>query len=413
MNPVNRDDVRQRRFTVPSISKRESKDCGGHSTLGHLLAYAGVRRIRYKMATGSFAGAMKLRYVIKVSVLVLLPTAHAEEFAQEDWRKLGQEATRILSEYIRIDTTNPPGNELEGVLFLKSVLDREGIPSEVLDRNEAGSRRGNLYARLRGSGRKRAIALVNHVDVVPVDRNAWTVDPFGGIVKDGYIWGRGALDMKGHAVAQLLALIAIKRTGIPLSRDIVFIANCDEELLGTKGAAVFVKSHRDLLKDVEYVLSEGIANRVESERVIHYSVVTGEKLNYSQRLTVRGTPSHASRPNIDNPVNSLITALNRLARFESTILITPETQTYFQHLAQIFTDDQRVWASDIRAAVSGPNRAKVIDWLKNDPTWHAHIRNTAQITVLKASEKTNVVPAEATAEVDIRILPGQDPETFI
>ena len=297
------------------------------------------------------------------------------------------------------------------MLFLKSVLDRKGIPSEVLDRNEAGSRRANLYARLRGSGRKPAIALVNHVDVVPADRKAWTVDPFGGIVKDGYIWGRGALDMKGHAVAQMLALIAIKRSGVPLSRDV--IANCDEELLGAKGAAVFVKSHRDLLKDVEYVLSEGIANRVESERVIHYNVVTAEKLNYSQRLIVRGTPSHASRPNIDNPVNTLITALNRLAQFESTILITPETQTYFQHLAQIFTGDQRVWASDIGAAVAGPNRDKVMQWLKNDPTWHAHIRNTAQITVLKGSEKTNVVPAEATAEVDIRILPGQDPETFV
>ena len=326
-----------------------------------------------------------------------------------NWQAMGREAANLLSEYIRINTTNPPGNELQGALFLKRILEKEGIEVRILDTDELGTGRANLYARFRGTGRKRAIALVHHIDVVPADPSFWKVDPFGGILKDGYIWGRGALDMKGQGVVHLLSLLAIKRSGIPLSRDIVFIANSDEELLGTKGAAVFIKRHRDLLKDVEYVITEGISNRVESGHVIHYSVVTAEKLNYSQRLTVTGTPSHASRPNPDNPIFPLLAALDKIVNFKAPIKITPPVQKYFSDMAPVFRGDEREWASDIRSAVTNE---RALRWVLSDPTWHAHLRNTAQVTVLKGSNKTNVVPSEASAEIDIRVLPGEDPEAF-
>ena len=174
-----------------------------------------------------------------------------------------------------------------------------------------------------------------------------------------------------------------------MTRDLVFIANSDEELLGAKGAAVFVQRHADLLKDVEYVITEGTPNRVESERLVHYSVSVAEKLNYSHRLVVKGTPSHASRPNPANPVLSLLTALNAVARFESPINITPTVDKYFRDIAPMYEGERRVWLADIRASLQD-ERAR--SWVLSDPAWHAYVRNTAQITVLSASNKTNVIP---------------------
>src|ERR687886_2174519 len=157
-----------------------------------------------------------------------------------DWRALSDETVRTLSDYLKVNTTNPPGNEMRGILFLKKILEREGFKVQVLDTAELGATRGNLYTRLKGNGSKKAIALVHHIDVVPASPKFWSVDPFSGAVKDGYVWGRGALDMKGEGIVHLMAMLALKRSGVPLNRDIVFIANADEEL-GSTGAATFVE----------------------------------------------------------------------------------------------------------------------------------------------------------------------------
>jgi acetylornithine deacetylase/succinyl-diaminopimelate desuccinylase-like protein len=181
-----------------------------------------------------------------------------------DWAALADESVRILADYLKINTANPPGNELAGALFLKDILEREGIEAAILDTAELKpSGRANLYARLRGNGSKRAIALVHHIDVVPADRRYWTQDPFSGAVKDGYLYGRGALDMKGEGIVHLMAMIALKRSGVPLTRDIVYIANTDEEL-GSTGAIVFVERHPELLRDVEFLITEGGDNLVEN-----------------------------------------------------------------------------------------------------------------------------------------------------
>ncbi|HEV8214602.1 MAG TPA: M20/M25/M40 family metallo-hydrolase [Gemmatimonadaceae bacterium] len=350
-----------------------------------------------------------------VAVFVLAPmlSAHAQSrptFDGLDWSALTTEAVGLLSEYIRINTTNPPGNELAGARFLKRVFDREGIEAQILDTTELGVGRANFYARLRGRGGKRAVALVHHIDVVPADRRFWTVDPFAGIVQDGYVWGRGAIDFKGQGIAHLVAMLALKRSGIALTRDIVFIANADEELLGARGAAVFVQRHADLLRDVEYVINEGAWNRIENGRLLFYSVAVAEKMNFSQRLTVRGTPGHGSRPNNDNPVLALLPALDSLARFEAPLTLTPVVARYFREIAPMYGGEQRQWLEDVGAALTN-DRARA--WILSDPAWHAYLRNTVQITVLTASDKTNLVPAEASAELDIRLLPGTDTAMFL
>jgi acetylornithine deacetylase/succinyl-diaminopimelate desuccinylase-like protein len=212
---------------------------------------------------------MSTRTPLAVAAFALsigVPTAFAQQRAI-NWEALTNEAVTALSDYIKLNTTNPPGNELEAARFLKRILDREGIEARILDTAElkpAG--RANLYARLKGNSSKRAVALVHHIDVVPATPEFWSTDAFGGAVKDGYIWGRGALDMKGQGIVHLMAMIAIKRSGVPLTRDIVFIANTDEELTST-GALVFVDRHPDLLRDVEFLMTEGGGNEIQDGKL--------------------------------------------------------------------------------------------------------------------------------------------------
>lgn len=321
-----------------------------------------------------------------------------------NWDSIAAEAVRNLSAYLAINTSNPPGHELEAARFLQQLLARDGIEAQILDTAELGAGRANLYARLRSSGTKKAIALVNHLDVVPVTPQFWSVDPFSGTVRDGYVWGRGALDMKGEGMMQLMAMIALKRSGVPLDRDIVFIGNADEELGGT-GAVTFVKRHADLLRDVEFLMTEGGDNLVDNGRLAYYGVGVAEKRTFWQRLTVRGTPSHGSRPTKLNPVPHLVDALSRLAHYETPLHVTPGVAKYFHDIAPQYSGRQRAWLMDVPAALAD-SAARA--WLTDNVYWNAILRNTISLTVLAASNKTNVIPAEATAEIDIRLLPDQD-----
>src|SRR5438132_53600 len=263
------------------------------------------------------------------------------------WDSLSAEAVRTLSAYLKINTTNPPGTELEGARFLQAILTREGLDAQILDTVELGGARANLYARLRGDGTKRAIALVHHLDVVPADARYWTVEPFSGAIKDGYVWGRGALDMRGEGIVQLMALLALKRSVTPLHRDIVFIGNADEELGGT-GAQVFVQRHPDLLQDVEFLMTEGGDNLVEDGRLRYYGVGVAEKRTFWQRLTVHGTPSPGPRPTQSNPVPRLVAALDRIARYETPLHVTPGVEKYFRDISARYAGMQRAWLADIR-----------------------------------------------------------------
>ena len=333
-------------------------------------------------------------------------------FAQRpvDWNALAGESQTVLSNYLRVNTTNPPGNEILAARFLKAILDREGIEARILDTTEIGPNRANLYARLRGNGSKRAIALVNHMDVVPVTPASWSVDPFSGIGKDGYIWGRGAIDMKGNGVAQLMAMIALKRSGALLNRDIVFIGNADEEL-GSTGAIIFANRHPDLLKDVEFLITEGADNLLDSTgKVVYFGVGVSEKRTFWQRLTVNGVPSHGSRPTKLNPVPRLVAALYKISQYQTPLHVTPGVDKFFRDIARTYPEPQRTWLSNVTAALDDP-RAR--EWILSDVSWNATLRNTISLTGLSGSNKTNVIPAVATAEIDVRLLPDQDTTEFL
>lgn len=330
--------------------------------------------------------------------------------AQHDWTRLQEEAAGLLSEYLRINTSNPPGGELAAARWLAQVLAREGIESQILDTVEMGPGRANFYARLRGSGAGKGIALVHHMDVVPATASQWARDPFGGEIVDGAVWGRGALDMKGHGMIQLMALIAIKRSGKPLARDIVYIGNADEESDGL-GAITFVKRHPDLLRDVEYLLTEGADTRVEAGKVRWFGVDVGEKRPLWTRLTVEGKTSHGSVPIGDqNPVPRLARAISRVAAWETPLRLSPAVERFFKAQSADAQGAGKRWLADPRAALRSPaGRA----WLIAEPERNALLRNTISPTVLTGADKTNTIPQFASAELDIRLLPDEDPVRFL
>jgi acetylornithine deacetylase/succinyl-diaminopimelate desuccinylase-like protein len=345
-----------------------------------------------------------------VAATSLLPcSALAAQTKQVDWPAIARESQTILGDYLRINTTNPPGNELLAARFLKQILDREGIEAQILDTIELGPNRANLYARLRGNGTKRAIALVHHMDVVPATPASWSVDPFSGAIKDGYIWGRGAIDMKGTSIAQLMAMIALKRGGVPLTRDIVFIGNSDEELTST-GGLVFVKNHADLLKDVEYLITEGADNLIDNGKVVYFAVGVAEKRTFWQRLTVNGVPSHGSRPTKQNPVPRLVAALYKISQYETPLHVTPGVGKFFRDISRTYPEPQRSWLANVTGALDDP---KAREWILSDVSWNAFLRNTISLTGLAGSNKTNVIPGVATADIDVRLLPDQDAGAFL
>jgi acetylornithine deacetylase/succinyl-diaminopimelate desuccinylase-like protein len=345
-----------------------------------------------------------------VAASCLLPASViSAQTKQVDWNAIARESQTILGDYLRINTTNPPGNELLAARFLKQILDREGIEAHILDTVELGSNRANLYARLRGNGTKRAIALVHHMDVVPATPASWSTDPFSGVTKDGYIWGRGAIDMKGAGIAQLMAMIALKRNGARLTRDIVFIGNSDEELTST-GGLVFVKNHADLLKDVEYLITEGADNLIEDGKVVYFAVGVAEKRTFWQRLTVNGVPSHGSRPTKQNPVPRLVSALYKISQYETPLHVTPGVEKFFRDISRTYSEPQRSWLSSVTVALNDP---KAREWILSDVSWNAFLRNTISLTGLAGSNKTNVIPGVATADIDVRLLPDQDATAFL
>ena len=331
----------------------------------------------------------------------------AEKTSSPD-KALEEEAVSLLSRYIQIDTTNPPGNEMEAARFFKEIFDREGIEARII---ESAPGRGNIYARLRGRGAKKAVMLLNHMDVVPADAKLWKEAPFSGTVKDGYIWGRGALDMKGPAITELMTLIALKRNNVPLRGDVIFLGTADEEAGGALGAGFLLEKHPELFKDVGVVLNEGGGVRLGTDgKVQSYSVSVAEKTPLWLRLTATGTPGHGATPGRDTAVNKLVLALGRLMAYQAPIKVVPEVQKFFADTAGGEPESHRKQHHDLRTALKDP--AFAAEFTKN-PRNNASVRNTIAITGLKASDKVNVIPAQASADIDGRLLPGEDPQAFI
>ena len=343
--------------------------------------------------------------VLETPARVALMTAPGDA----DWKALGDEATALLSQYVRINTTNPPGNEIVAARWLAEVLRRDGIEAQIF---EPAPGKANLYARLQGDGTARPLVLLNHMDVVLASPGYWTVDPFGGVIKDGAVWGRGALDMKGEAIAQLMTLLVLKRAHVPLKRDVVFLATSDEEIGAGVGAAWIVQRRPDLVRDAEFLLNEGGEIHADARGAVeYYGIATTEKSPFWLDVIARGTAGHGSRPTPDNPVHRLVRALDRIAAWRTSLIVTPTVDRYFRDLATVVPDTvQRRWFADIATALQDSNVARAIT---ANIGYNAILRNTISITGLKGSEKTNVIPPVATAALDVRLLPGQDPAAFL
>jgi acetylornithine deacetylase/succinyl-diaminopimelate desuccinylase-like protein len=349
--------------------------------------------------------------MIRLAMLALLlatPLTAQDAAATIDFAKLRDETAQRLSEYIRINTSNPPGNELAAARWLQRTLAREGIKGMILDTSELGRGRANFYARLPGTGPGKGIALVHHMDVVTATPAQWSVAPFAGTIKDRHVWGRGALDMKGHGIIQLMAFIALKRAGIPLTRELVYVGNADEEI-GGLGSRTFVEKHPDLVGRIEYVLTESADTRVEDGKVRWFGIGVGEKRTWWKKLVATGTSSHGSVPLGDNPVDRLIGALHRVTGWETPVRLTPAVDRFFKAQSRDQVGEHREWLADAETALK-TERGRA--WLLSEPGRNALLRNTVTPTVLKGSDKTNIIPQEASVELDIRLLPDEDTTAF-
>ncbi len=214
--------------------------------------------------------------------------------------------------------------------------------------------------------------------------------------------------MKGHGIIQLMALIALKRAGVPLTRDLVYVGNADEEI-GGLGSRTFVEKHADLVKDIEYVLTEGADTRVQKGKVRWFGIDVGEKRTWWKKLIVKGTTSHGSVPLGDNPVERLVKAVNRIVAYETPVRLTPAVDRFFKAQARDETGQAKAWLSDAAAALK-TKRGRA--WLLSEPERNALLRATITPTVLEGSEKTNIIPQEASVELDIRLLPDEDTVAF-
>jgi acetylornithine deacetylase/succinyl-diaminopimelate desuccinylase-like protein len=321
-----------------------------------------------------------------------------------DYRKLTQEAAALLSKYIQIDTTNPPGNELPAAKLLREKFLEDGIPATVWEPQPG---RGIVAARLHGGGhRTKALVLLSHLDVLRANSQEWQVPPFSGQIKDGAVWGRGALDDKGPGVIELMAMLALKRSGILLNRDIVFLATCDEEQGGKNGAGWVVTHQANLFSDAGYLLNEGgsISQAANGRRF--YTVSITEKTPLWLKLTAQGPPGQAAVPPEDTAVTRLIRALDRLLAYQPAIKIIDPVRDYFRAVGQL-EGGPTEYGDLAKALRDDPEFAK--KFLAN-PRNNAFVRDTIAPTRLTGSDAINVIPTSAQAELDIQLLPAENPQ---
>jgi len=319
----------------------------------------------------------------------------------------GVEVIGLLRSYLRIDTSNPPGNEMEAAHFFRHLFQQEGIETTLYE-FEPG--RANIIARLKGEGEEGGLILSNHMDVVIPDREEWSADPFGGDLIDGYVYGRGALDMKSTGLLQAVTLINLKRAGASLSRDLIFLGTADEEVEAA-GIRWMTWEHGDFLRSAEFMLNEGgMIDEVEGA-ARSYNVAVTEKAPFWIRIRAEGRAGHGSQPYLeDNAVHRLLRALDRLARYQPPVRVTNTTDAFFKALAKTSPERRASVYKDIRKAVENP---ALLAALTAEPAFNAILRNTIAITMLEGAPQINIIPSVAEARLDVRLLPGEDPGLFL
>ncbi|HXM43426.1 MAG TPA: M20/M25/M40 family metallo-hydrolase [Bryobacteraceae bacterium] len=340
-------------------------------------------------------------------LLLLCPlAAFGAEPHPVHWHRLNAETLRHYTALLRIDTSNPPGNETAAAKYLAGVLDREGITAKLLSLDPA---RANLVARIQGNGSARPIAILGHTDVVPAQRSKWSVDPFGALRKNGYIYARGAVDDKEIVTAGLMVMLLLQREHVKLNRDVIFVAEAGEEGTPAVGIDFLVSRHWDEIA-AEYALAEGGSAVSQGGKVCYVAITTAEKVPRGVRLIARGPSGHASRPTANNAVLRLAAAVAKLGEWQTPMRLNDTARAYFERLASISPPAD----ADRYRHVADPARAAEIDgyFERYEPAHYAMLHTTLAPTMLKAGIGFNVIPSEAEAYIDIRALPDEDMPRF-
>ncbi|CAN5294712.1 M20/M25/M40 family metallo-hydrolase [soil metagenome] len=324
-----------------------------------------------------------------------------------------QETVRHLQKLIQFDTTNPPGNELALARYLERVLSAEGVETHLF---EPFTNRAAIVARIPGTGTARPVMLLAHMDVVGVEREQWSVDPFGGVVRDGYVYGRGAIDDKGMLAVNLMTMLLLQRRlaggGERLSRDVVFVATSDEEAGGEHGIEWLIDTHPDLIQ-AEFALNEGGRIRIVDGAPLYVAVQTSEKVSYLLTVTARGPAGHASVPLAGNALVRLGKVLAAIGDHREPLVLLPTTRRFFEELARVWPNPAESRAMRDVASADPGRSARGSAALASIPAFDAVLRTGISPTIVRGGATPNVIPGEAEAVLCVRTLPGEQLDATI
>ena len=348
---------------------------------------------------------MRVARLALLALLAFISIAHSQ--AQEpNWSQIEEETMRHFQAILRLDTSNPPGNETLVVEYLKSVLDKEGIETKVFANDP---KRANLVARLRGNGKKRPVLIMGHTDVVTVDPTKWKYPPFSATREGGYVYGRGATDDKDNVVACLMVMLMLKRMNTPLDRDVIFLAEASEEGGGADGIGYMVREHFDEI-DAEYCFAEGGGVVRTGGKIQYAAVATTEKISRGARLVARGISGHGSVPLRSNAIVHLANAVAKVAAWRTPVRLNDTTRAYFERLAKLSPPDA---AARYQKLLRPGNSDDVQEYLAiNEPRLNSTLRTSISPNIIKGGYRSNVIPSEAEATLDIRALPDEDMAWF-
>lgn len=342
--------------------------------------------------------AAMLRHLLR-AVLILLVYANTAGAQQSpDFAQATDEAVKFLGDLVKIDTHNPPGNETKAAEYIKGVLANEGITAAIY---ESAPGRGNLVARLKGNGKKQPLLLMAHLDVVGVEPDKWTVDPFGAVIKDGYLYGRGSIDDKSIDAANLEVFLLLHRLKVPLDRDVILMSEAGEEGTTQFGIDFMVEKHWDEIA-CEFSLNEGGSILEENGKIQYVGVSTVQKVPRGFSLVAHGTSGHGSAPRVDNAIAHLASAVDKVTRWEPPMRLNETTRRFFQELAKISPPDK----AQIYAHIEDPAAQQKLHEL--EPANYSMLRTSLVPTIIKGGFRSNVIPAEAEARFDVRALPDED-----
>lgn len=342
------------------------------------------------------------RFSITSLFLILLCLSAQAQTKQPDWTKVQDETMKHFQAILRINSSIATGSEAPVVDYLKSVLDKEGISSQVFSNDP---KHPNLVARLKGSGKKKPILIMGHTDVVSVDSTKWVHPPFSATREGGYVYGRGAVDDKDNVVAALMVMIQLKRLNIALDRDVIFLAESGEEGNTSVGIEYMVNNHWAEI-DAEYCFAEGGGVRRKDGKVVFAAIATTEKVPRGVKLVARGTAGHGSVPLQDNAVVHLSQAIAKIAAWQTPMRLNETTRSYFAKMAVISASAD---AARYTALVEGKGVEAVQEYFAaREPATYSMLRTSISPNIVKGGYLVNIIPSEAEASLDVRALPDED-----